>query len=141
MSGGTKHDIGKPMMGLISGVFLVGLAKVLTFGARKYAAHNWRKGIALSRAYDALQRHMVAFWDGEDLDQESGLPHLDHAACELMFIRETWERRKDLDDRYKQEVLNGSAGSIPKEERPEQRPETIATITLPPGITLKGPNE
>lgn len=103
MSGATKHDNGKPMVGLVSWVFLRGLAGVLTFGAKKYAAHNWRKGFVLSRPFDALQRHLWDFWNGEDLDQESGLHHLDHAACELMFLRELWEKRKDLDDRYKPE--------------------------------------
>jgi len=101
---GTKHDNGKPMMGLISGAFLTGLATVLTFGAKKYAAHNWRKGLAYSRVYDALQRHLVAYWAGEDMDPETGLSHLDHAACELMFLREFSETRKDLDDRYKKEA-------------------------------------
>lgn len=99
----TKHDGGKPMMGLISSKFLIGLAKVLTFGAGKYAAHNWRKGFVLSRPYDALQRHLTAWNDGEDLDPESGLNHLDHAACELMFLRELAETHPELDDRYKGE--------------------------------------
>lgn len=100
----VKFDAGKPMMGLISSKFLVGLAKVLTFGAKKYAAHNWRKGMAFSKAYNALQRHLVAFNDGEDLDVETGLCHLDHAACELMFLRELWELQPKHDDRYKSQL-------------------------------------
>lgn len=98
---GVKHDQGKPRLGLIATKFLWGLARVLTFGAIKYEAHNWRKGFAYSRLYDALQRHLTAWNDGEDLDPESGLNHLDHAACELMFLREMVEARPDLDDRYK----------------------------------------
>lgn len=97
----VKHDVGKPQMGLISSIFLVGLANVLTFGAKKYAAHNWRKGFNLSRPYDALQRHLVAWNAGEDMDPESGLPHLDHAACELMFLRELSKTHQKLDDRFK----------------------------------------
>lgn len=98
---GVKYDQGKPQFGLISSRFLRRLAEVLTFGAKKYAAHNWRKGMATSRYYDALQRHLTAWNDGEDLDPESGLPHLAHAACCLMFLSETVEVRPDLDDRYK----------------------------------------
>ena len=56
-----KFDYGKPMIGLISTIFTVGLAKVLTFGAKKYAAHNWRNGFVHSRPYDALQRHLLAY--------------------------------------------------------------------------------
>lgn len=100
---GIKHDTGKPRLGLISTVFMWGLGHVLTFGARKYAAHNWRKGFVYSRLYDALQRHLTAWNDGEDIDAESGMNHLDHAACELMFLREMVERHPELDDRYKPE--------------------------------------
>lgn len=63
--------------------------------------HNWRKGIAYSRLFDALMRHLWAWWGGEETDPESGESHLDHAACCLMFLRELKEMRQDLDDRYK----------------------------------------
>lgn len=104
MSGGDKFDTGKPRLGLIDTIFLWGLARVLTFGAQKYAAHNWRKGIECDRLYDALQRHLTAWNAGEDIDAESGLNHLDHAACELMFLRWTVENRQDLDTRFKKET-------------------------------------
>jgi hypothetical protein len=55
------------------------IARVYHYGASKYAAHNWRKGYDWSLSYDACRRHLDAFWDGEDLDPESGLPHLAHA--------------------------------------------------------------
>lgn len=109
----SKNDLGKPRMELISSKFLVGLAKVLTHGAKKYAAHNWRKGLAYSRVYGALQRHLAAWNDGEDLDAETGLSHLYHAACELMFLAEFAETRPDLDDRWKAEptVVRGGGES------------------------------
>lgn len=96
----TKHDKAKPMMGLISSRFLKGLAEVLTFGATKYAAHNWRKGFALSRPYNALQRHLTDWNGGKNIDEESGLPILYHAACELMFLAELAETMPYLDDRF-----------------------------------------
>jgi len=97
---GAKFDQGKPQIGLISKIFVFGLARVLTFGAKKYAAHNWRKGIAYSRLFDALQRHLWAWWAGEEFDAESGESHLDHAACCLMFLRELSETSPGLDDRW-----------------------------------------
>lgn len=105
-----KFDTGKPMLGLISSIFQLGLARVLTYGATKYNAHNWRKGFVWSRPYDALQRHLVAWNMGEDLDPETKMSHLDHAACELMFLRELTETHKSLDDRHKS---NSDAYRIP----------------------------
>jgi hypothetical protein len=96
-----KFDQGKPLMGLISSRFLRGLAQVLTFGAQKYEAHNWRKGFPLSRPYNALQRHLTDWNDGKDRDEESGLPLLYHAACELMFLCELAETNPLFDDRFK----------------------------------------
>lgn len=74
--GGTKHDTGKPDLSLLSPSFIFGLGAVLDFGAKKYAAHNWHKGIALSRPMAAALRHIFAFLSGEDLDPESGLSHV-----------------------------------------------------------------
>lgn len=98
---GKKNDQGKPMLGLVVKSFIWGIAKVLTFGAVKYGLHNWRKGLAWSRAYDAMQRHLTAWYEGEDIDPESGLSHLDHAGAELMFLREYVDKKTGLDDRYK----------------------------------------
>jgi hypothetical protein len=83
---GRKDDEDKIRMDLLSPVFLEGTAMVLTFGAKKYDAYNWAKGIAYSRVFAALQRHLWAFWRGEDLDEETGMPHLWHASCCLMFL-------------------------------------------------------
>lgn len=98
---GRKDDAAKPRMDLLSPAALNGTAEVLRYGAEKYAAHNWRKGIAYSRLVGAALRHLFAFLAGENLDPESGLPHLDHAACCIMFLQETWRTRPDLDDRWK----------------------------------------
>src|SRR6188768_3731582 len=83
---GTKYDSGKPPMGLISSVAQTEEAKVLAFGAQKYDAHNWRGGMKWSRVYDAVQRHLVAWNAGEDIDPETGLSHLAHARCGLGFL-------------------------------------------------------
>lgn len=99
--GGVKHDEGKPMLGLISTAFLWGIATIMTAGAKKYGEHNWRKGMAWSRPFNALMRHLTAWWGGENKDGETGKSHLWHAACELMFLVEYEEKKIGNDDRYK----------------------------------------
>lgn len=105
---GTKHDTGKPPCELLSPEALLGTSAVLAFGAKKYAEHNWRKGLAWMRISAAILRHLFAFMKGEDLDPETGLPHVDHIGCEAMFLQELYRTRKDLDDRYKPEATKES---------------------------------
>lgn len=100
-TGGLKYDSDKPRLDLLDREFLEGMGKALGFGAAKYAPNNWRKGIALSRLNRAAKGHIIAFNDGEDLDPESGLNHLFHAGCCLMFAAWMLKHRPDLDDRYK----------------------------------------
>jgi hypothetical protein len=83
---GLKHDSEKVRMDLLDPYAIEQLAAVLTFGAKKYAAHNWRSGINYSRLIAALLRHTFAYLGGEDNDLESGLPHIAHAMCCCMFI-------------------------------------------------------
>jgi hypothetical protein len=73
---------------LIPSSFFKELGQVLTFGAKKYAAFNWCAGSGLDslRLYGATLRHLIAYHEGEILDPESGLLHLSHVACELMFL-------------------------------------------------------
>lgn len=89
LTNGVKYDNGKAMYSLLppSAIHLV--AKVLTFGARKYSPDNWKKVPNLrSRYIDALLRHVFAYMRGERVDQESNLPHLAHAICCILFILE-----------------------------------------------------
>lgn len=99
--GAIKHDTGKPGMNLLSREALEQIALVMDFGKEKYAAHNWRQGFAWSRPLSAALRHIMAFNDGEDKDPESGLSHLAHAACCIMFLLEFEKTHKELDDRWK----------------------------------------
>ena len=98
---GTKHDAGKLPLDLLDPVALDGIAAVLAFGAKKYAAHNWRGGISYSRLLSALLRHSFAILRGEYIDPESGLPHIDHVGCCWMFLSNMMKTRPDLDDLYK----------------------------------------
>lgn len=98
---GRKNDTDKPPMSLLDRYALEQIANVLAFGAKKYAKHNWRKGLEYSRLLDAALRHLLAFADGEDNDPESGLSHIAHAGCCVMFLLWMSKNRTDLDDRHK----------------------------------------
>jgi hypothetical protein len=107
---GKKNDNGKPPIDLVPTGIIRGIARVLAHGAEKYGRHNWRGGLACSRLYAAMQRHLMAWLDNADLDEDSGLQHLDHAACELAFLIDTLKTRPDLDDRYKPDFTNTTRG-------------------------------
>ncbi|MBS4019586.1 MAG: hypothetical protein KGZ68_15285 [Dechloromonas sp.] len=96
---GVKFDQDKPRMDLLDAHAIEQLALVLSFGAQKYAAHNWRKGLSKSRLIAAALRHIFAYLRGENTDPESGLSHVAHAMCCCMFLLGL-EHRLDLDDRY-----------------------------------------
>jgi hypothetical protein len=84
---GMKFDSSKPRMGLLPPHALESVSQVLTFGAEKYLPNNWKYvDNATERYIDATMRHITAYLKGEDNDSESGLPHLSHALCCLMFI-------------------------------------------------------
>jgi Domain of unknown function (DUF5664) len=69
-------------------------------GARKYGRHNYRvAGVRTSVYYDALMRHMTAFWEGEDIDPESGLSHVVKAMSSLVVLRDAMINKKLTDDR------------------------------------------
>ena len=86
---GRKFDGGKLEYGLLPPYALEETVKVLTFGAQKYERNNWiHVEDAPRRYFDALQRHLSAWKKGEQVDPESGLHHLAHAMCCLMFLYE-----------------------------------------------------
>ena len=85
--GGKKNDSEKLVRPeLLPVEALEEIAKVLAFGARKYEANNWRKGFKWMRTFGALLRHLYAWARGEDNDPETGLSHLAHAGCNVLFL-------------------------------------------------------
>jgi hypothetical protein len=98
-AGGVKYDNGKLRFDLIPPESLKAIAEVFTFGAKKYGDRNWEKGISANRHFGAVQRHLWQWWQGKELDEESGLSHLSHAICDLAMLLATVQRRPDLDNR------------------------------------------
>jgi len=100
MSEPIKHDKHKLPMHLISPMAVEELARALRHGAEKYGERNWEPGLKYSRLYAAAQRHLVAWWGGEDLDPETGETHIAHAFATMMMLTHfTRQVRTDLDDR------------------------------------------
>ena len=84
---GLKYDQEKPMWDLLDLDLIEEVVKVLTFGAKKYDPYNWQKvPNREERYFAALMRHLTAYRRGEKNDPETGLSHLAHAGCCLMFL-------------------------------------------------------
>ena len=109
-----KYDAGKVPLHLIDPLWLEATAQVLAFGAKKYQAWNWAQGtFDWSRLYGALQRHLNAWWSGEEHDPETGLPHLWHANCCLMFLTRYAHSGWGTDDRFPFSSVKASGETRP----------------------------
>jgi predicted oxidoreductase len=76
----------------------VGMA--LAEGAWKYGSYNWRAiGVRASVYLDALDRHITAFWEGEDTDPDSQLSHITKAISALVVLRDAMIQENWNDDR------------------------------------------
>lgn len=96
---GMKYDGLKVRYDLIPALAINLLAQLYTIGAWKYEADNWRKGLAWSRCYGALQRHANAFWAGEWADEQTGIPHLTCVMFCCCSLIESYYTHPLLDDR------------------------------------------
>lgn len=96
-----KADGGKARPDLLPFSALESVSQVLAFGAVKYGPHNWRRGngLAYSRLLGAALRHLFAFARREENDPETGLPHLAHAACCILFLLDYHVTGSGQDDR------------------------------------------
>jgi hypothetical protein len=97
---GERFNNGKPKWSLVPQSALIPMVRVLEFGAEKYAAHNWMKGLSVNEICESMKRHLDAFMEGENYDQESGLSHIGHIQCNSLFLSWMMEHRPDMDDRH-----------------------------------------
>ena len=85
---GLKHDGGKPMLALVPSAIIRAVGTVMTHGAEKYGEGNYRK-VEPARYRDALMRHICKWLKNpHGKDEDSGLPHLWHIACNVAFLLE-----------------------------------------------------
>lgn len=88
-------------------------APAMQDGAEKYGPYNWReKAVKMSVYLAAAQRHIDAYWDGEELAEDSGIDHLSHAAACLAIIADARAIGKLVDDR----PVPGGAPKLLKEQ-------------------------
>jgi dATP/dGTP diphosphohydrolase len=116
MAGTASHfDSGKAPIHYLDRHTLEAMAQVIAYGAAKYDEWNWRGGMAWSKVYDSAMRHLMAWNSGETQDPESGLSHLAHAACNIMFLIQYAVEHPELDDRYKVPVEDVDEDFNPRE--------------------------
>lgn len=99
----SMDDTGKLPIWLVPNSLIYAAARALQHGAKKYAPNNWRRGMEWTEVYSALQRHILAWHEGEDIDKDSGLNHLDHAVACLAFLTEysDYPEFTKFDNRFK----------------------------------------
>ena len=92
----AKKDNGKPILSLVPKEIIYEIEKVRSFGVKKYQdPDNW-KNVELERYKEALLRHTLAVWDDiQAIDNESGLLHLSHIACNIAFILEMLKEKNN----------------------------------------------
>lgn len=109
-----RYNTGKPRLSLVPASFFRALwfpggihtallydtAHVLTFGAMKYDANNWRKAGSWLEVVDCAMRHMIKIQAGESHDVESGIHHAAHVSCNLAFLLEFDDQQSGKDDRF-----------------------------------------
>lgn len=94
----------------------VGLA--MLEGACKYGRHNYRGvGVRGSVYFDATMRHLISWWEGEDIDPDSELSHITKAISSLVVLRDAMMQGKFEDDRPPRSInfyaeLNKKAGQV-----------------------------
>ena len=82
---GMKFDKEKPRWDLLPLDAVEKIVEIMTYGAVKYKPNNWQK-VEAWRYKAALLRHLVAIYKGEEYDQESGMLHIAHIGCNVLFL-------------------------------------------------------
>ena len=148
----AKRKEGKAPLGLVPLAAIENIARVMEWGATKpaHTMHGWRKGLPYMERLDSALRHIHAFIEGEDNDDESGLCHLAHAMTQLSFVLEYMQTHPECDDRYKGAIdesrrthhrvegkgaelasdskpagNNGSGGPVPIQQAPDSKPKPV----------------
>lgn len=96
----TMYGKAKPAISLIPAPALVHIADAFRDGAAKYGPANWRNDpVSVTTYADAALRHLFAWFDGEEVAEDSGVHHLAHAAACLCILMDAQEQHSLVDDR------------------------------------------
>jgi hypothetical protein len=107
----TQYGLAKPGISKVPPLSIFYIGQVMEVGAAKYGPMNWRKDhVSASVYYDAAMRHLMAWWDGQECDPETGHTHLAHAAANLCILIDAEYSYQLIDDR----PLAGDAASFIK---------------------------
>lgn len=95
----AKADAGKLQLTLVPRQIIKDIAEVRMYGNEKYhSPDNWMF-VEKERYRDALFRHFLAYLDDpQGVDEESGLPHLSHIACNVAFLCELEKEDNENED-------------------------------------------
>lgn len=101
LQGGARFNQGKAPLSYVLEMpnAIEGVSSVAAFGAIKYARNNYKKGLDHVEIVNSLMRHLAKYMNGEDVDPESGLPHVDHVAWNAMALSEMTRIHPELDTR------------------------------------------
>lgn len=102
MTDNPKDAIGvrKAKLSVIPAGVLFDIGLAMLEGACKYGRHNYRAaGVRSSVYYDAAMGHLMDWWEGEDIDDESGLSHVTKAIASLVVLRDAMFQQMLTDDR------------------------------------------
>lgn len=136
-----KFDGQKIRMSLVPWKAIERIATVLTFGALKYEPRSWQNvPNGVERYTDAFLRHISAWQQGEDIDSDSGLHHLDHALCCLVFVvclsdnlpQPDWDAWTKISEKYAKDRAAVSEESIRKALE-QCTSKSRASMLVPPG--------
>lgn len=95
----AKADSGKPTLSLVPKEIIYEIEKVRSYGVKKYKhPDNWKQ-VEMERYHEALLRHTMAVWnDINARDEESGMLHLSHIACNVAFLLEMMKQKEGVAD-------------------------------------------
>jgi hypothetical protein len=125
--------IRKAPMSTVSAAVMAEVGVAMHEGALKYGRHNYRAvGVRSSVYYDGTMRHLMAWWEGEDIDPDSELSHITKAITSLVVLRDAMLQGKCTDDRpprsapFYAELNKRAAALIDKHADKNPRHYTIA---------------
>lgn len=106
----AKQDAGKPKLSLVPTQIIRDIAEVREYGNQKYKSKDNWQNVEKQRYIDALYRHLLSYIDDPDgVDEESGIRHYKHIACNMAFICEMEAKR------HESEETKGDQANLPDE--------------------------